>query len=44
MEKMVFHRMEEELELLRWPDPDVDLTLCSNKNPGAFRLVYEPLN
>lgn len=44
MEKKAFHPTEEERKHLEWSDLDVDLTLNSNKNPGAFRLVYEPLN
>lgn len=38
----VFHVTEEGPEHLRWPELDVDLSLDSIKNPGAFPLVYEP--
>ncbi len=33
---------EEGPKHLRWPELDVDLSLDSIKDPGAFPLVYEP--
>ncbi len=40
--KKVFAVVEEAEEHLRWPDLDIDLTLDSIKDPGAFPMVYEP--
>lgn len=39
--KKVFHVVEEASEHFRWPELDVDLSLDSIKDPGAFPLVYE---
>lgn len=40
--KAVFHFVAESKNHLRWPDLDVDISLDSIRDPGAFPLVYEP--
>lgn len=37
----VFHVTEESPTHLRWPELDIDLSLESIKDPGAFPMVYE---
>ena len=39
--EQVFQVVEEAPEHLRWPELDVDLSLDSIKDPGAFPLVDE---
>ena len=38
----VFSVVEEGQDHLRWPELDVDLSLSSIRDPGAYPLVYEP--
>lgn len=38
----VFHLVEEGAEHLRWPELDIDLSLDSIRDPGAYPLIYEP--
>ena len=38
----VFSVTEEGRGHLRWPSLDIDLSLESIKDPGAFPMVYEP--
>lgn len=39
----VFSVTEEGAGHLRWPALDIDLSLESIKDPGAFPMVYEPV-
>ncbi|MCC5850979.1 MAG: DUF2442 domain-containing protein [Verrucomicrobia bacterium] len=38
----VFSVVGESEDHVRWPELDVDLSLSSIQDPGAFPLVYEP--
>lgn len=38
----VFAVVDEGLDHLRWPELDIDLSLDSIRDPGAYPLVYEP--
>jgi len=40
--RKVFSVVAESPEHLRWPELDVDVSMESIRDPGAFPMVYEP--